>query len=289
MKKYKTIIISAISFLVFLSGCEEWLDVSPKSTLKKEDLFKTEQGFLDVLQGVYINLVSDKLYGQELSYGFLDVLAQYYDNILSTPQHIYNNAAKYDYTHAKVQSLINNIWANMYNVIANCNVILDNIDNDTTIFTGNNYRRIKAEALGIRALLHFDLLRMFAPAYSQATKGKPGIPYIDKFTSVKIPFSTVETVCQRIDQDLGQAKNLLHDFDAVGPVDETSMTTGSNILFQRKAWFNYYAAAALQARLYLWMGDKAKALDRVEEFMTEHAKDKNIMGTVHTVLSLLLC
>jgi len=273
MKRHLTIIIAAITSLVYLSGCEGWLDVSPKSTLKKEDLFKTEQGFLDVLQGVYINLVGDRLYGQELSYGFIDVLAQYYDNIPSTPQHIYNNTAKYEYSSAKVKSTINGIWSDMYNAIANCNVILDNIDNDKTIFTGNNYNRIKAEALGLRAFLHFDLLRMFAPAYSQSTKGQPGIPYIDKFTSVRIPFSSIESVCQRIDQDLEQVKTLLHDFDIIGPVDETPMATNSG-LFERKAWLNYYSAVALQARLYLWMGDKVKALDRVEELTTDHAKTK---------------
>jgi hypothetical protein len=274
MKRYIIIIIAIITCLVYLSGCESWLDVSPKSTLKKEDLFKTEQGFLDVLQGVYINLVNDKLYGQELSYGFIDVLAQYYDNIPATPQHTYNSAAKYDYSQAKVKSLIDGIWSDMYNAIANCNVILDNIDKDTTIFTENNYKRIKAEALGIRAFLHFDLLRMFAPAYSNATKGQTGIPYVDKFTNVKIPFSSIETVCQRIDQDLEQAKGLLHDFDIMGPVDETLNGVGIYPVNDRKAWMNYYAAVALQARLYQWMGNRSEALERVEELITDHAKTK---------------
>ena len=68
----------------------------------------------------------------------------------------------------------------MYNKIANCNVILDNIDVDKTIFTGNNYNRIKAEALALRAFMHFDLLRMFAPAYNETNKNSTGIPYVDE-------------------------------------------------------------------------------------------------------------
>ena len=263
-----------IATLFVLAGCEGWLDVSPKSTLKKEDLLKTEQGFLDVLQGVYINLVSDQLYGKQLSYGFLDVLAQYYDNIPSTPQHNYNYAAKYSYTSSNVKSVIDGIWSNIYNAIANCNVILDNIDNDPTIFTENNYNRIKAEALGLRAFLHFDLLRMFAPAYGEVTKNQPGIPYIDKFTNKRIPFSSIEIVCQRIDQDLEEAKVLLHSFDPMGPVDVSVNSTVDYPVSDRKAWMNYYALVALQARLYLWTGDKTKALERIEELTTGHAKTK---------------
>ena len=44
MKKLinKTIILS---LFVALTGCNDWLDVSPKADMKAEDLFGTEAGF----------------------------------------------------------------------------------------------------------------------------------------------------------------------------------------------------------------------------------------------------
>lgn len=276
---YKILLIALVSILLH-TGCEEWLDVTPDSSLTKEDLLKTEEGFLDVLHGVYIGFVDDQLYGQELTYGFMDVLAQYYDNIPSTPQHIYNNAAKYDYQDALVKSgIIDKIWVNMYNNIANCNVILDNIDTDPSIFTENNYDRVKAEALALRAFMHFDLLRMYAPAYSESTKNETGIPYVDKFTNVKIPFSSIDEVCQRISQDLLIAKELLREFDVMGPVDESIQSYPEYKISNRKGWINYYAITALMARLSLYMDKKVEALQYVEEFTTDHAGTKIKWGS----------
>lgn len=274
MKKDIKIISVTLLLLITICSCEGWLDISPKSSLKKEDLFKTEDGYLSVLNGVYIGLVDDRLYGQELTYGFMDVIAQYYNNVPSTPLHKYANAVKYNYEEAATKGIITNIWNSMYNNIANCNVILDNIEDDKDIFTGNNYKRIKGEALALRAFMHFDLLRMFAPAYNGSTKNLPGIPYVDKFTNVRIPFSSTDAVCQRIKGDLLSARELLKDFDLMGPVDKTVDGSLSYSVADRKAWFNYYAATALLARLHLFMGDKVTALQYVNEITTDHAKTK---------------
>lgn len=266
--------LAAAVFL--LSGCESWLDVTPKSSLKKEELLSTENGYLDVLHGVYIGLVDYRLYGNTLTYGFMDALAQYYDNISATPSHIYNRAATYDYTNSSVKSMIDDVWYLMYYNIANCNVILDNIDGAKDLFTGNNYNRVKAEALALRAFMHFDLLRMYAPAYSPATKGRQGIPYVDRLTNVRIPFSTIEAVCIRIHDDLQEARALLREFDIMGPVDESFDTTTVFPVGDRKAWMNYYAISALLSRLGIYMGDHEMALENALECMTEHAQATKI-------------
>lgn len=266
--------VLAMLMMALLPGCESWLDVHPKSSLKKEELFKNEQGYLDVLHGVYIGLLGDGLYGQELTYGTLDVLAQYYDNIATTPAHKYNATAKYDYTNATVKARIDNIWYAMYNNIANCNVILDNIEADKAKFTGNNYNRVKGEALALRAFMHFDLLRLYAPAYTAATKSGQGIPYVDRFTNVRIPFSSMEAVCGRIRQDFLTARELLKQFDLMGPVDETVDGSLSYTVADRKGWMSYYAITALLARLELYTGQKTKAMEYVAECTSEHAKTK---------------
>lgn len=55
MRKY----IQIISFLlaaVTLSGCENWLDVKPETEVNEDDMFNTEQGFMDALYGIYVNM-----------------------------------------------------------------------------------------------------------------------------------------------------------------------------------------------------------------------------------------
>ena len=43
-----------VLFLVCIFfSCENWLDVSPKSDIKAEDLFSKERGFEDAMVGVY--------------------------------------------------------------------------------------------------------------------------------------------------------------------------------------------------------------------------------------------
>ncbi len=255
--------------LTLVYGCEDWLDVSPSSTLKKEDLFQTQQGFQDVLHGVYIGLQDNRLYGRELTFGFLDVLAQYYTNIPGTPQHRYAQHHRYQYDASGVKNMIDNIWHAMYNNIANCNLLLDNIDEvDREIFSDRVYAMTKGEALALRAFMHFDLLRLFAPPYSEEVKNLPAIPYVDRFINSRTPFSTMEEVCQRIAQDLEEARELLRAYDPIGPESEEA---DHLTLFPRRAHFNYYAATLLLARLSLYKGDYSQALSYVNELTTEHA------------------
>ena len=42
-----------LSLVLVLTACNNWLDVSPKSDMKADDLFLTEAGFRDGLIGVY--------------------------------------------------------------------------------------------------------------------------------------------------------------------------------------------------------------------------------------------
>ena len=76
MKKIITALCLACS-LTFIS-CENWLDVEPKSEIKWDAFFETEQGFKDALLGCYATLSEKSVYGGEMTCLFLDVLAQQY-------------------------------------------------------------------------------------------------------------------------------------------------------------------------------------------------------------------
>ena len=96
MRKY----IQIISFLlaaVTLSGCENWLDVKPETEVNEDDMFNTEQGFMDALYGIYVNMGKSDLYGGTLQTA-LDMTAQYYSyyDISECP---YGHYQTFEYEH----------------------------------------------------------------------------------------------------------------------------------------------------------------------------------------------
>lgn len=259
--KYAYLII--FSALIGFSSCKKFLDVKPKTQIDGEVAFNDEQGFMDALTGVYLKMNDNELYGKELSFGLTEVLAKQHTRFNST-FHEYYQASLYNYLHAEARGKIDAIWLNMYGTIANNNNLLTQLNaSDKRIFRDNNYNIIKGEALGLRAMLHFDLLRLFAPApASTGGAAQPGIPYPDKLTANVFPRLSVAEVLSKIQADLDSAANLLKTVD---PIVTTNNMAQEGYLRDRRFKFNYYAVRSLQARAYLYAGNKEKALEYAQE------------------------
>ena len=60
------------------------------------------------------------------------------------------------------------------------NTLLKNADEKKNLFTGDQYNWITGEAYALRAMLHFDLLRLFGPVYKTNKEGR-AIPYNKEF------------------------------------------------------------------------------------------------------------
>ncbi len=255
----KQVILLAI-LAVVMSSCEKFLDVRPKSEIPVTLHFNRESGYLDQLTGVYTKMCGTNMYGQEMTFGLMEVLAQNYD--LNTNNTSYYYAAQYDYEEAVTKAKKDAMWTDTYNCIANLNVLLENIKKaDTTIFTGNNYRVIRGEALGLRAFLHFDMLRIFASSYA-SNPSAPGIPYVTEYAPKITPQTTVAQTMDLIISDLEESANLLKAdslFASATPYNHSI----------RRSYFNYFAAELTLARAYLYKGDKQKALEHAEVIITE--------------------
>ena len=50
-----------ILLAVLCWSCNDWLSVSPKSQTKEEDMFETEEGFKNVLTGIYTGMCDREL------------------------------------------------------------------------------------------------------------------------------------------------------------------------------------------------------------------------------------
>ncbi|HEY0273225.1 MAG TPA: RagB/SusD family nutrient uptake outer membrane protein [Chitinophaga sp.] len=254
----KKLILCLLVPVLLATGCKKWLDVKPKTQVDEGQLLSLENGFEDALYGVYATMAGGSLYGDQLTMSFVDVLAQRY-SAQSTPEHDFYQAALYNYQDPGVKARITNIWDSAYFAIANVNNILNHIDGQRSVFQADNYRLVKGEALGLRAFLHFDLLRLFGPSYL-SNPGKLSIPYVKTVSGGVTPLGTVSAVLDSVIADLTLADSLLGAYKNILPPFNNITPLQNDWLNNRQYHFNYWAAEALLARVYLYKGNKQQAL-----------------------------
>ncbi|MBD1426991.1 RagB/SusD family nutrient uptake outer membrane protein [Sphingobacterium arenae] len=267
----KTIIYTLALFTIGLASCSKWLDIQPESEIDRSLLFTTEAGFKEALLGIYIRCSKIDLYGRELTVGTPEVLVQNYQ-ISTADNYRYQQTKNYRYNDADFIRRKDSIWVGLYNGIVNANLILEEIDSKENLFTGDNYRLVKGESLALRGYLHFDLLRMFAPAHHVSPEAK-AIPYVTSYSNRTTEMATVSGALDSVIKDLEQAKELLVE-DPIRSsayiinyptITDTLLHTElhhSNLFLQnRRHRLNYYAVCGALARVYLYKDDKVKALE----------------------------
>ena len=261
---------AALLVCLFCAGCCDWLDVRPKSQVKEEDLFTSDAGFRDALTGIYALMGRVDTYGGNSTMGLLDMLAQTYSSVRAD----YSKALVYDYQDEMIKEMVGTLWSSNYYAIANCNYLLQNIADHGDVLGKETRSLIEGEALALRAFLHFDLLRGFAPSYKMGAEDQ-GIPYVQEVTNQSVAPSTVSAVLELVLKDLKKAQELLRPLDPIGPAFEEyeeseeyavdDYITDDGFWLYRKSRFNYYGVTALMARVYLYKEDMPNALACAEE------------------------
>lgn len=259
-------------FATIATSCSSWLNIEPKTEIKSDVMFESEVGFKDALIGIYLVMAEPALYGRELTVGMIDVLGQQYD-LKDESRDVNYYFKSYDYANSTAASVINSTWNRMYYAIANINNLLYNIDKNKRILHPTHYAIIKGEALGLRAFLHFDLLRMFSHAdlaKNPAQLGDLSIPYVYDYDRSITKQSTVKTVIENIRKDLTEAQELLADFDPWGggsQGDDYDLPNEDKFYTNRGRRFNYWAVVATQARLCIWEGKLSDAYGYAKQFI----------------------
>lgn len=256
---FYTMILACCTILT--TSCDDWLEVKPYDKISEGELLKSEEGYQKMLNGIYIDLNSEALYGKTLTVEMIEVMGGAYtignDNSVWGN---YKDLSSYKYATEYWRGRLDQTWNKAYALILNCNKILETIDDNQHLFTGGSYYVVKGEALALRAMLHFDMLRLFGPVYSKDSD-KKAIPYYTKQTNAPEPLLTAEEVAGHVAADLEEARTLL----ANDPVKtEGTLMSGAqdgtgNFMRYRALRLNYYAVEALLARVYLYMGDKKDA------------------------------
>lgn len=273
MKNIYYILITSVALL--FSACSDWLDVRPRNEMKEDALYANEEGFKNALNGVYILLAKENLYGKNATMYIPEMLTRHWILPVNSTSLDYR-LANLDYTNSSVENLFESLWSDYYTVIVHLNNILTNIENNEVKFSYGNDRLIKGEALGLRAFLHLDLLRLFGPVPGEDAMGKPAIPYVEEMTKdvLKLQTKTYDEVCKRIERDLDAAEAELEKdpiiLNKTYDLNHPSEATGEDMpedswQYYRQIRFNYYAVKGTKARFYHWLGDTENAVKYAKE------------------------
>lgn len=270
---------------VCLMSCSKWLDINPENQIGKDQLFEDEMGFQNALNGIYQKCSETSLYGKNLSWGALSLMAQNYRQEFIrdlTDQYF----GKYEYESAEVLQAIDGIWSGMYNVIANCNLLLKEIaSKPASMFMLDTVAKnlIEGEAYALRAMAHFDLIRLFASAPNK-NADMAVVPYHDTYPSeVTLPLKTKDAI-DRVIKDLLHAKDLVayHDTSynkeaflhgASGRFGKSEGIKGGDFFKKRGYRLNYCAIVGMLSRVYMYKGDVDQALFYAQYFYDRFYKN----------------
>lgn len=269
---YYTLILVVCGAL--LTACDDFLNITPEGQIKQDELLSTPEGIEDALYGVYAQLRTPNLYGQELSFSTIEILAQ---NLSCKGNTTITALADYEYTHTGVKGIFESVWTAMYKNISNVNSILASPLVSTA--SAYPYTIYKGESLGLRAFMHFELVRLYAEQITQNPTAD-GIPYATEFSLITPDFEPLADNYAHILADLHAAEQLL--------ADEPDHVGDGNFMLDRQIHCNLYAVQALLARVYFTKGDKAKAAEYAAKVINESPYRLNVKTEINGDLAGVL-
>jgi hypothetical protein len=185
----------AAVLVVFLSACsDDIINKEPLDELSAETLFQTEGGYRSALDGVYAIMKQD-FFGY--SHGIYSMPEAISDDLIgssSTKDFSYDGGLEniYPLAYTPTTGNIEGFWRISYQAIYNVNTIIKQARKSTL----PNRDAFLGEALGIRALLYYNLYRFYAPAYN-TNKEALAVPYrfeTDALLDVKARNTSAEVI-----------------------------------------------------------------------------------------------
>lgn len=243
--KYMALTFSAIAF----ASCgNNWLDTVPSDSVPADDAIDSYKAASVALSGVY-----DGLQGNSDNTGYYAARMFYYGDVRGDDMQARAQGQRSSSCYEMRYSLDDapDMWTVPYNVIRRANRLIEAInDGKVTDATTAQLNSLMAEALTIRALVHFDLVRIYANPYTMDGGASLGVPIVTEPLEMNaLPSrSTVAEVYTQVIKDLTDAlalKGLLAEKN-YGYVNE---------------WF----AKGLLAKIYLYKGDNTSSLSMAED------------------------
>jgi starch-binding outer membrane protein, SusD/RagB family len=234
MNNYK-IVISAV-LIIFISGCKDWLSLKPQDGLTSDSYWQTKEQVKAAVTGCYSSMMDNpsttdnNRTAVELFFLWGELRADMLSpnsNATNEEKATMNSIISPNY------SLCN--WRPIYRTINYCNTLIQlapNVLKTDETFTQEALNGYLAEALAIRGLMYFYLVRTFGevPLKLDATLSDEVVLTRPKNTSAE--------VLHQIVADLNAAEQMA--------------TISYGTIMENKGRLTKYGVNAIQADVYLW-------------------------------------
>lgn len=241
--------------LIFSSSCEKILTPVPEQLILNDSAIRTVKDVENILNGAYDGLQSGNVLG-----GNMSIYADFLADDLELAENLLSPFGTFEIYFGQTTPQIGalrGMWADCYKTISKANFVIDAIDNNERVKSDPNYNSkkdiFKGEALFIRSIVHFELMKFWALPFDIENSPKnsvnqSGIVLRTKPSKLlaealeKTNRSTIEACYNQIIDDLKNSEILL----------EKSQPS-SNFKISADA------AKALLARVYFFKGDYSNA------------------------------
>ncbi len=198
----------ACLFLITFSSCSKILDVPSPNSVEDANVFTSLSGLLNARVGMYSTLQDKNYYG-----GSFPLISECYTDNGTTGGYDVIDLNEIAYRAVTPTNLyVQNIYIAIYNTIYTANKIINNIDKVPNV-PDDQKSNILGEALFVRALGNFDLLRLYGEHWDRTSDF--GIVILTTTDSIlaSVPRSSVEASYQQIFADINQSIALLNIFN----------------------------------------------------------------------------
>lgn len=237
MKKLRFIIFAATAAGLIASCKKKELELFPYNQIETTQAFNTQEDVTLAINGMYAGLRTSGSYFVTGTWNIIaDVLA---DNLITDKSGPGRGTlvtyGEWRYTGQNTFGL----FSGGYTIIRRANAILENIDKFPDGAFKNN---AKAEALALRAMVYFDIARVYSKTYTNASASDFTVPYVTTTDPTIMPSNeSVKGFYDKVIADLETAKGLI------------GTTNGIYRL-------NKNAVQGLLSRVYLYKGDWANCI-----------------------------
>jgi len=166
----KKTIITLICFLGIFTSCNDYLTRTPYVSISSDVAIIDARSADLALMGLYHLMQNSSAYGRDMLV-IPDAATE--NNILSPSASRFVAISQWTVSHSTGES--NNLWLQCYRIINAANEILKRVDNIKA--TDAERQAFKGEALAVRALMHFEMVRIYAQPY-RGNESSMGIPYV---------------------------------------------------------------------------------------------------------------
>lgn len=221
MKKHIIKIAFGLFFLysgMSLISCRKQLDQDPSNAVRTSNTFKSIEDFEQNAKGMYYQMTHAEHYigGSDESISWVSSMDLMADNLITqqTGRGSQRAYSRWLYLPTNVYPT----FVECYSIIRSANAIIENKDNieGTEPYYG--------EALAVRAMVHFDLLRLYSKPVSgpQAAPGSLGVPYVTTTDIQDQPSRpTVKESYDKVVEDLLLSLDYINSDNGIGRLNKT--------------------------------------------------------------------